>query len=100
MIVFGGRVGELDYAPSRLRVVKGFPVGRIDCTDRHVGGGFIEIAGVTAPPGKKMGHAGAIVSRGKGTAEAKMSALRKAGAEVGENPTEAGELMAAVVAAL
>ncbi|MET1050631.1 MAG: succinate--CoA ligase subunit alpha, partial [Acidimicrobiales bacterium] len=58
------------------------------------------IAGVTAPPGKKMGHAGAIVSRGKGTAEAKMSALRKAGAEVGENPTEAGELMAAVVAAL
>ena len=58
------------------------------------------IAGVTAPPGKKMGHAGAIVSRGKGTAEAKMSALRKAGAEVGENPTEAGELMAAVVAGL
>ena len=56
------------------------------------------IAGVTAPPGKKMGHAGAIVSGGKGTAEAKMSALRKAGAEVGENPTEAGELMAAVVA--
>ena len=52
------------------------------------------IAGVTAPPGKKMGHAGAIVSRGKGTAEAKMDALRKAGAEVGENPTEAGELMA------
>ncbi len=58
------------------------------------------IAGVTAPPGKKMGHAGAIVSGGKGTAAAKMEALRDAGAEVGLNPTEAGELMAAVVAKL
>jgi succinyl-CoA synthetase alpha subunit len=58
------------------------------------------IAGVTAPPGKKMGHAGAIVSGGKGTAAAKMDALRDAGAEVGLNPTEAGELMAAVVAKL
>jgi succinyl-CoA synthetase alpha subunit len=58
------------------------------------------IAGVTAPPGKKMGHAGAIVSGGKGTAAAKMEALRDAGAEVGLNPTEAGELMAEVVAKL
>ena len=58
------------------------------------------VAGVTAPPGKKMGHAGAIVSGGKGTADAKMAALREAGAEVGMNPTEAGELMAAVVAKL
>ena len=55
------------------------------------------IAGVTAPPGKKMGHAGAIVSGGKGTAQAKMDALREAGAKVGQNPTEAGELMAATV---
>ncbi len=58
------------------------------------------VAGVTAPPGKKMGHAGAIVSGGKGTADAKISALRDAGAKVGMNPTEAGELMAAVVANL
>ncbi len=58
------------------------------------------IAGVTAPPGKKMGHAGAIVSGGKGTAQAKMEALRDAGVQVGANPTEAGELMAAVVASL
>jgi succinyl-CoA synthetase alpha subunit len=58
------------------------------------------IAGVTAPPGKKMGHAGAIVSGGKGTAAAKMEALRDAGVRVGANPTEAGELMAEIVAKL
>ena len=57
------------------------------------------IAGVTAPAGKKMGHAGAIVSGGKGTAAAKMDALRDAGVKVGNNPTEAGELMAEIVAA-
>ena len=58
------------------------------------------VAGVTAPPGKKMGHAGAIVSGGKGTAAAKMDALREAGVRVGLNPTEAGELMAGIVAEL
>ena len=58
------------------------------------------IAGVTAPAGKKMGHAGAIVSGGKGTAAAKMEALRDAGAQVGQNPTECGELMADIVAKL
>ena len=58
------------------------------------------IAGVTAPPGKKMGHAGAIVSGGKGTAAAKMEALADAGVKIGLNPTEAGELMVEVVASL
>ncbi|MCP4793785.1 MAG: succinate--CoA ligase subunit alpha [Actinomycetia bacterium] len=58
------------------------------------------VAGVTAPPGKKMGHAGAIVSGGKGTADAKMEALSEAGVRVGLNPTEAGELMAEIVATL
>jgi succinyl-CoA synthetase alpha subunit len=52
------------------------------------------IAGVTAPPGKKMGHAGAIVSGGKGTAQAKMDALSDAGALVAQNPTEIGGLVA------
>jgi succinyl-CoA synthetase alpha subunit len=58
------------------------------------------IAGVTAPPGKKMGHAGAIVSGGKGTAAAKMEALADAGVKVGNNPTEAGELMVEIVKGL
>ena len=58
------------------------------------------IAGVTAPAGKKMGHAGAIVSGGKGTAQGKMDALRAAGVHVGLNPTEAGDLMADIVASL
>jgi succinyl-CoA synthetase alpha subunit len=55
------------------------------------------IAGVTAPAGKKMGHAGAIVSGGKGTAAAKMEALSAAGVQVGANPTEAGALMVDIV---
>ena len=58
------------------------------------------IAGMTAPPGKKMGHAGAIISGGKGTAQAKMEALIEAGAQMGQNPTEAGEIMSEVVAGI
>jgi succinyl-CoA synthetase alpha subunit len=58
------------------------------------------IAGVTAPAGKKMGHAGAIVSGGKGTAQGKMDALRAASVKVGLNPTEAGSLMADIVKGL
>ena len=56
------------------------------------------VAGLTAPPGKKMGHAGAIVSGGRGTAAAKIEALERAGARVGSNPTETGRLMAETVA--
>jgi succinyl-CoA synthetase alpha subunit len=55
------------------------------------------VAGVTAPAGRKMGHAGAIVSGGKGTARGKMDALAAASVQVGQNPTEAGELMVRIV---
>ena len=58
------------------------------------------IAGVTAPEGRKMGHAGAIVSGHSGTAKAKMEALSAAGVLVAKNPTEAGELMVGLVRAL
>jgi succinyl-CoA synthetase alpha subunit len=58
------------------------------------------IAGVTAPAGKKMGHAGAIISGSKGTAQAKMEALGAAGVHVVNNPTEAGLKMAEIVKTL
>ena len=51
------------------------------------------IAGFTAPPGKTMGHAGAIISGSAGTAEAKKAALEAVGVKVGKTPTETAKLM-------
>ena len=55
------------------------------------------IAGQTAPPGRRMGHAGAIISGGEGTAESKMEAMRAAGIHVVVSPAEIGETMQRVM---
>ncbi len=55
------------------------------------------IAGVTAPPGKRMGHAGAIISGGKGTAQEKMAALEECGIKVTNNPADIGKTLKSVL---
>jgi succinyl-CoA synthetase alpha subunit len=83
-------------------------VGEIGGTDEEAAAEYIQsnvskpvvgyIAGVTAPPGKRMGHAGAIVSGGKGTAEEKFAALEKAGVATVRSLADLGETMAKALA--
>ena len=65
-----------------------------ECYDKPVVG---FIAGRTAPPGRRMGHAGAIISGGKGTAEDKMAAMQEAGIYICESPAEIGETVERVL---
>jgi succinyl-CoA synthetase alpha subunit len=84
-------------------------VGEIGGSEEEKAAEFIEaemtkpvvayIAGFTAPPGKTMGHAGAIISGTSGTARAKKEALERHGVRVGTNPTEVARLVAEVTAA-
>ncbi|MGO9995141.1 MAG: succinate--CoA ligase subunit alpha [Steroidobacteraceae bacterium] len=55
------------------------------------------IAGVTAPPGKRMGHAGAIISGGKGTAQEKLAVMEECGIRVTRNPAEMGKLLKSIL---
>ncbi|MBE2231989.1 MAG: succinate--CoA ligase subunit alpha [Anaerolinea sp.] len=80
-------------------------IGEIGGTDEEEAARFIRdhmtkpvtgfIAGQTAPPGKRMGHAGAIISGGKGTAAEKVQALEAAGVRMAKQPTDIAELVAA-----
>ena len=97
-------LSRFEADPATLACVM---IGEIGGSDEETAAAYIAsemtkpvvayVAGVTAPPGKKMGHAGAIVSGSKGTAAAKIEALEKAGCRVGRNPSQIGELMAEVL---
>ena len=81
-------------------------IGEIGGTDEEDAADYIKtmskpvvafISGRTAPPGKRMGHAGAIISGGEDTADAKIAALKNAGIAVAESPATIGETMAQVL---
>ena len=55
------------------------------------------IAGASAPPGRRMGHAGAIISGGKGTAQEKLAVMESCGIKVTKNPSEMGRLLKSVL---
>jgi succinyl-CoA synthetase alpha subunit len=94
-------LGRFEADPETTHVVM---VGEIGGDEEEKAAAFIEsemskpvvayIAGFTAPPGKTMGHAGAIISGSSGTAQAKKEALEARGVRVGTTPTEAAELVA------
>src|SRR5215468_8483932 len=82
-------------------------IGEIGGTDEETAARWVKanmkkpvvgfIAGITAPPGKRMGHAGAIISGGKGTAQEKLSVMEECGIKVTRNPAEMGKLLKSVL---
>jgi succinyl-CoA synthetase alpha subunit len=82
-------------------------IGEIGGTDEEAAAEWVKanmkkpvvgfIAGVTAPPGKRMGHAGAIISGGKGTAQEKLAVMEACGIKVTRNPAEMGKLLKSVL---
>ncbi len=97
-------LGMFENDPETRQVVM---IGEIGGTDEERAAEFIAskmskpvvsfIAGQTAPPGKRMGHAGAIISGGKGTAADKIAALQAAGVKVARHPGEIAEMVAALM---
>ena len=97
-------LGRFEEDPETRAIVM---IGEIGGDDEERAAAFISehvtkpvvgyVAGFTAPPGKRMGHAGAIVTGSRGTAQAKADALEAAGARVGRNPTEVAELVEAAL---
>ncbi len=79
-------------------------IGEIGGTDEEAAAAYVKahvrkpvvafIAGQTAPPGKRMGHAGAIISGGSGDAQSKIAALKEAGIAVADSPADIGETLA------
>jgi len=90
--------------PETVAVVM---IGEIGGTDEEIAAHWVRdhmrkpvvgfIAGVTAPPGKRMGHAGAIISGGKGTAQEKLAVLEECGIRTTKNPSEIGKLLKSVL---
>jgi succinyl-CoA synthetase alpha subunit len=82
-------------------------IGEIGGTDEETAARWVKeymkkpvvgfIAGLTAPPGKRMGHAGAIISGGKGTAQEKLAVMEECGIKVTRNPAEMGKLLRSVL---
>jgi succinyl-CoA synthetase alpha subunit len=86
-VIMVGEIGGTDEEAVRA-------LGRKDNMRKPVVG---FIAGVTAPPGKRMGHAGAIISGGKGTAAEKLAVMEECGIKVTKNPAEMGKLLKSVL---
>ena len=103
-IGFVEALGRFEADPETEAVVL---IGEIGGSDEELAAGFIAehmtkpvvayVAGFSAPPGKRMGHAGAIITGSTGTAQAKAEAFEAAGVRVGRNSTEVAEILREIV---
>lgn len=101
---FVGALARFEEDPETEAVVL---IGEIGGIDEELAAEFVAervskpvvayVAGFSAPPGKRMGHAGAIITGSSGTAQAKAEAFQAVGVKVGRNPTEVAEIMEKVV---